>query len=362
MKKIALIGATGSIGRQVIETVQRHSDKYKIVALCANRAGGELERAKTACGAEFAAAAAEDPAAALSVASYPSADLVFNAAGGFAGLRYSLEAINAGKTLALSNKETLVCGGDFIMPLAEKKGATIVPVDSEHSALWQCLNFNARGRFSRLIITASGGPFYGYTQAQLEKVTPAQALNHPTWKMGAKITVDSATMLNKGYEIIEAHHLFGADYGAITAVVQPQSIVHSLVEFADGALLAQMSYPTMEVPVQLALSYPERLETRLTKTDFTKPFNINFLPLDKEAFPVFALAVGAGKEGGILPCALNAASEVAVKAFLEGRIKFTDIYRVLDGVLNTTRNAPADGYEAVAEADAEARAAAISFL
>ncbi len=359
MKKIALIGATGSIGRQVISVVANHPDEYKIVAMCAQSRSKALAEAAEVCGAEYFAAE-DDRAGALSVATRADADVIFNAAGGFAGLEYSFAAAKAGKTVALANKETLVCGGELIVPLI-KKGA-LIPVDSEHSAVWQCLGFDFEKPFSRLIITASGGPFRGYSKEKLERVTPAQALNHPTWKMGAKITVDSATLLNKGYEVIEAHHLFGAPYERIHTVVQPQSVIHSLVEFPDGALIAQLSRPTMEIPIQLALSFPERLETVVEKMDFTKAFDINFLPLERGEYPLYSLALECGCSGGTLPCALNAASEVAVRAFLDGKIPFTAIYSVAYGVISRTVREDVQSLEQLTETDARARALAVQII
>lgn len=355
MKNIALIGSTGSIGRQVIEVAARRPDEYRIVALVSGSDSVEFEKQVRLLKPEFYALASADKQRALAAAEEPSADIVFNAAGGFAGFEYSLRAVNAGKTLALANKETLVCGGDVIMPLAEKKGVKIIPVDSEHSAIWQCLNFNAATPVRRLIITASGGAFRDYTPEMLDGVTPAQALAHPTWKMGAKITVDSATLMNKGYEVIEAHQLYKTPYSAIEAVIQPQSVIHSLVEFTDGAIMAQMSYPTMELPIQLALSYPERLGLAVAPMDFNSPFSLDFRPLSKEKFPCFKLALQCGEAGGTAPCALNAADEEAVAAFLAGKIKFTDIYKVAESVTERTPQTKAECFEQLAEADRAAR-------
>ena len=336
MKKISLIGSTGSIGRQVIEIVKRYPDEYKIVALAASSNRELFNRQVEELGPDFSALACEDKEKALCAADYSAADLVFNAAGGFAGLEYSVRALGAGKTLALANKETLVCGGSEIMRLAAANGAEILPVDSEHSALWQCMHFDKTAQIRRLIITASGGAFRDVPREELKHVTPEQALAHPTWKMGRKITVDSATLVNKGYEVIEAHVLFGTAYENIGTVIQPQSVIHSLVEFTDCSVLAQMSYPTMLVPIQLALSYPERLAAAVEPMDFGKAFSLDFRPLSRADYPCFDLALKCGEAGGIMPCALNAADEVAVAAFLSGRIAFTDISAVLDGVLQAT--------------------------
>ena len=374
MKKIALVGSTGSIGRQVINVVKRYPQKFSVVALVANssveRFVSQLTEIKPAYAALTHAPSAERAAresgrtvlsgdgGALTALDECGADVIVVACGGFAGLKYSLKAVELGVPLALANKETLVCGGDLVMPRIKE----IMPVDSEHSAIWQCLGYNRNAGFDSLVITASGGAFRGRRWDTLSGVTPAEALRHPTWKMGAKITVDCATLLNKGYEIIEAHHLYGADYGRISAVIHPQSIVHSMVRFADGATLAQMSYPTMELPIQLALTYPERLDCVLKQLDFTQTLSLNFEPLMRKDYPLYDLAVGCGVAGGTLPTALNAASEVAVNAFLNGGIKFTDIYTVARGVVESTRRERAESYVQLAEADGRARAEAAKII
>ncbi|MCM1438594.1 MAG: 1-deoxy-D-xylulose-5-phosphate reductoisomerase [Roseburia sp.] len=371
MKKVALVGSTGSIGRQVINVVKRHPSRFKLVALIANSSKDELLRQVNDLKPAYAALT--DERAAKGVTEIPAgveflsgdngaltalescgADVAVVACGGFAGLKYSLKAVELNLPLALANKETLVCGGDLIMPRVRE----IMPVDSEHSAIWQCLNFDRNADFDSLVITASGGAFRGRKWDTLSSVTAAEALNHPTWKMGAKITVDCATLLNKGYEIIEAHHLYNAPYGKISAVIHPQSIVHSMVRFADGATLAQLSYPTMELPIQLALTYPERLDCGLKQLDFSKPLSLDFLPLERGDYPVYSLALTCGEEGGILPAALNAASEVAVNAFLRGGLRFTDIFTVADKVVSGTVNERVVSYAQLAEADMRARAAA----
>ena len=344
MKKISLIGSTGSIGRQVAEIVRRYPDRFRIVALVANTESEEFERQKREFSPEFSALASKDEDRALDAADYADADIIFNAAGGFAGLKYSLKAVEAGKTLALANKETLVCGGDIIMPTAKRTGAKIIPVDSEHSAIWQCLNYKTDTKVKRLIITASGGAFRNYPPEKLASVTPEQALQHPTWKMGKKITVDSATLMNKGYEVIEAHVLYGTAYDKIETVIQPQSIVHSLVEFDDGAVLAQMSYPTMELPISLALTYPERIATTLKPMDFKTPFSLEFLPMERKKYPCFDIALKCGEAGGIMPCVLNAADETAVHAFLKGEIAFTDISRVVEKTVSAFKGESVKSY------------------
>ncbi|MCD7729416.1 MAG: 1-deoxy-D-xylulose-5-phosphate reductoisomerase [Clostridia bacterium] len=360
MKKIALIGSTGSIGRQTAEVVKSHPDRFKIVGMAAGRDSETFRQQVKEVAPDYYASAQNDKKAALDIARLPEADTVVVACSGFSGLEYSLAALEAGKTLALANKETLVCGGDIVNALAEKQGADIVPIDSEHSAIWQCLGFDRKAPFHRLIITASGGPFRGYTPEQLKKVTPEQALRHPTWNMGAKITIDSATMLNKGFEVIEAHHLYGAEYGAITAVIHPQSIVHSMVEFNDGAVLAQLSNPDMRLPIQAALTYPERLECSLLPMDFTKALSLEFSPVERSKYPCFDLALECGERGGNAPALLNAASETAVGLFLDKKLSFTDIYRVIDAVLESVPYAPVHSYGDIKAADALARAAALT--
>ncbi|MDE6586115.1 MAG: 1-deoxy-D-xylulose-5-phosphate reductoisomerase [Clostridia bacterium] len=355
MKKIALIGSTGSIGVQVLNAVRRHPNTFKIVALVANGKTKAFMRQVKEFNPVMYATAADNKEAALRCAECEDADIVFNAAPGFVGLEYSLRAVRAKKTLALANKETLVCGGEFFMRIAEQNGAEIIPVDSEHSAIFQCLGFNRKTPFKKLIITASGGAFRGYTEEQLKSVTPAQALKHPTWKMGKKITIDSATMMNKAYEIIEAHELYNAPYSKLDAVIQPSSIVHSMVEFTDGAVLAQLGEPDMEVPIQLALTYPKRMTTEAKHLSFKQLFSLEFIPLNKKDYPLFSLAIDCGKEGGTLPCALNAADEIAVKAFLDGKIAFTDIYTTVAQVMSTTSRFEIVSYKQLADVDRNAR-------
>ena len=350
MKRIALVGSTGSIGRQTLSVAARYPDMFSVVCLVAGASSAALEEQCAAFRPKYAALASGGSACcgsarffsgeegALAAVEESGADIVVVACGGFAGLKYSLAAIESGARLALANKETLVCGGDIVMPL----GGDIVPVDSEHSAIWQCLNFERRAPFRNLIITASGGPFRDKRFEELEGVTPEQALRHPTWSMGAKITIDSATLLNKGYEVIEAHHLYGADYAAIKTVIQPQSIVHSMVEFEDGAILAQLSEPTMELPIQLALTYPRRYDCALRPLNFSEALSIDFLPLERAKYPMYDLAIKCGEAGGIAPAVLNAASEEAVAAFLAKKIGFCDIFRVSEEVVAKTPNGPAE--------------------
>lgn len=355
MKKIALIGSTGSIGKQVLNAVRLHPNTFKIVALVSYDKSKEFARQVKEFAPIMHATAADDKAVALKCAECEEADVVFSAAAGFAGLEYSIRAIKAGKTLALANKETLVCGGELVTALAAKNGVEIIPVDSEHSAIWQCLGFSRKASFKKLIITASGGAFRGYTEEQLKTVTPAQALNHPTWQMGKKITVDSATMMNKAYEVIEAHELYGAPYSKIDTVIQPTSVVHSMVEFNDGSVMAQMGTPDMEVPIQLALTYPKRMTTSAKPLNFKQLLTIEFLPLLKKDYPLYSLALECGKAGGTMPCALNAADEVAVKAFLDGKIAFTDIYTTVAQVIANTQRDDIVSYKQLEKVDGSAR-------
>ena len=289
-------------------------------------------------------------------------DVAFVAATGFAGLKYSLKAAELKKDIALANKETLVCGGELVMRKIKGAGIDLMPVDSEHSALWQALNFRANTPFRRLIITASGGPFYAYTKEQLQAVTPASALKHPTWQMGAKITIDSATLLNKGFEVIEAKCLYDCPLEKIHTVVQPESIIHSMVEFDDGAIMAQMSYPTMELPIQLALTYPQRFDCGLKPLDFERLGAIRFLPLERKNFPCYDLALKSAELGDNYPCALNGAGEIAVRAFLEERISFPAIAETIEAALAKTERVKPDSYEALKATDARARALAKEYI
>ena len=368
MVKIALIGCSGSIGRQVCAVVRRYPQKFAFSALVAGEDGETLSALAHEFRPAFAGLAdggeCDLPEGTRRLSAeetvrdaFDGCDVALIAAGGFAGLAYTLRAASLGVRVALANKESLVCGGDLVTAELQKSGADLVPVDSEHSAIWQALSFRRDASFSELILTASGGPFRSYTQEQLARVTAADALRHPTWKMGAKITVDSATLLNKGYEVIEAHWLYGAPYEKIGAVVHPESIVHSLVAFEDGAMLAQLGYPTMELPIQLALTYPERLPCA-PAPDLAQIGALHFLPLPAEKFPCFRLAVQAGKEGGTLPTVLNGAGEAAVRAFLEGKIGFLQISEIIEDALAHIPRETVSSYEQLKEADIRARRAA----
>lgn len=378
MKTISLIGSTGSIGRQVCSVVRRHSERFKIESLVANSSAELFLQQVQEFKPAFAALA--DEKAGKSIAeripqgtrfvygeraveeAISYGDVAFIAATGFAGLKYSLKAVELKKDIALANKETLVCGGELVMNKIKGAGVCLMPVDSEHSALWQALHFRLDAPFSKLIITASGGPFYGYTKKQLESVTPASALKHPTWQMGAKITIDSATLLNKGFEVIEAKWLYDTPLDKIQTVVQPESIIHSMVEFADGGILAQMSYPTMELPIQLALTYPERLDCNLKPLDFVSLGQIRFLLLERKAFPCYDLALTAAEWGDNYPCALNGAGEIAVGAFLEEKIGFLQIADTIAYALEKTERAKPTNYEVLQDTDARARAYAKEYI
>lgn len=361
-KKIALVGCTGNIGKQTAEIVRANPERFSFSALVA----GSNQEGLNALAAEFhprtALLAKERIFSDGELADlFSDCDVALIAAGGFAGLAYTLAAIRAGKTVALANKESLVCGGELVMSEAKKRGVEIVPVDSEHSALFQALSFKRDTPFEKLVLTASGGPFFKYTEVQLEKVTAKDALAHPTWNMGAKITIDSATLLNKGYEVIEAKWLYGADFSQIEAVVHPESIVHSIVCFEDGSSIAQLAYPDMRLPIQLALTYPERLPC-LKQLDFATMGALHFYPLPEEKFPCFSLAIEAGKAGGTAPTLLNAAGEVGVAAFLKGRIGFTKIAQTIQAVLEKIPNRKVDCFETLQEEDTKARELAKTLL
>ena len=370
MLKIALIGCTGSIGRQTAEIVRRYPKEFCFSALACGRDGAALG----ALCAEFAPKAAlcaegtfSPPAGTVRLSAgeearlFEDCDVAFIGAGGFAGLKYTLLAAAAGKKIALANKESLVCGGAPVMRAVRERGLDLVPVDSEHSALFQCLAFRREAAFERLVLTASGGPFLYLGKEALARVTAKNALRHPTWQMGAKITIDSATLLNKGYEVIEAKWLYDAPFEKIDAVVHPESIVHSLVYFADGAAMAQLGYPDMRVPIQLALTYPKRLPCA-PQLDLPALGKLSFLPFPKEKFPCFSLAVAAGRAGGTLPAVLNAAAEEAVHAFLGGRITFPMIAETIQGALDAFPREEALSYEQLAELDGKARRFAARYI
>ena len=374
MKNIALIGCTGSIGRQAIKVAARYPDKFRIVAMAANTGGEVFVRQAAEVRPAFAALRQEGEAVPVpagtrfargesafeEACSYADADVVLVAVTGFAGLKAALLAIGAGKDIALANKESLVAGGDLVMRLAAEKGVNVLPVDSEHSAVWQCLHFDRKAPFSRILLTESGGALRDVPLAELSSVTAAQALAHPNWDMGAKITIDCATMLNKGFEVIEAMHLYGAALSQIKVLIHRESVVHSLVEFADGAALAQLGVPSMELPIQLALTYPERLPC-CPPADLAAIGALHFSEVERGRYPCFFLALGCAEKGGAYPCILNAAGEVAVGAFLKGQIKYTQIAEIIEGAL-CAGELPYGSYAALEEADAAARARARALL
>ncbi len=359
MKKIALIGCTGSIGMQTLDVVRRYPGEFSLTALAAGHDRAKLERVASEFGVRNLYCASEGGKIPSSL--FEDCDVAFIAAGGFAGLGYTMSAIGAHKTVALANKESLVCGGELVTAAAKRAGVELLPVDSEHSAIWQSLGFRRDAPFERLVLTASGGPFLHCTKEELGRVTAKDALRHPTWEMGAKITVDSATLLNKGYETIEAKWLYGADFSQIEAVVHPESVVHSLVYFQDGAAVAQLGYPDMRVPIQLALTYPERLPCA-KPLDLAAVGALHFERLPAEKFPCYTLALNAGREGGTSPAVLNGAAEEAVRAFLAGGISFPQIAETIEDALTRIPRTDALSYEAVAEADGKARETAKKFI
>ena len=351
-RHIAILGSTGSIGRQALDVVRQHKDRFEVELLTANNSSELLIRQAL----EFMPAnvvicneskyqevadalqphdikvfAGMDSVCAL--VGSEDIDIVLTALVGFSGLRPTVSAIEAGKIIALANKETLVAGGSVVMALAKKHNAPILPVDSEHSAIFQCLMGAAGNPLTRIHLTASGGPFRSWTKEEIAAVTRNEALKHPQWKMGAKITIDSATMMNKGFEMIEAKWLFDTEPEKINIVVHPQSIIHSMVEFADGAVIAQMGHPDMREPIQYALSFPERLTLDNKKLDFAELGSLTFEKPDMDKFPCLALAFEAIGRGGNIPCAMNAANEAAVAAFLQDRIRFYDIPDIISSCM-----------------------------
>ena len=349
MKKIAILGSTGSIGTQTLDVVREHSDELQVVALAAGsnkerlkeqikefhpklvslsdeKKAQELkeelagEQVEVVCGMEGL----------IEVAGADCADVVVTAVVGMMGILPTMEAIKKGKDIALANKETLVTAGHLIIPMAKEYGVSILPVDSEHSAIFQSLQGEPKAALDKILLTASGGPFRGKSAEFLETVTLEDALNHPNWSMGPKITIDSSTMVNKGLEVMEAKWLFGVDYSQIEVVIQPQSIIHSMVQYVDGAIIAQLGTPDMRVPIEYALFYPERRSLSGDRLDFSKLSQITFEKPDYKVFRGLSLAIEAGKTGGTMPTVFNAANERAVAKFLKGEIKYTDIVRSIE--------------------------------
>lgn len=349
MKKIAILGSTGSIGTQTLDVIREHSDELEVVALAAGSNKERLKEQIREFHPELVSLSDEKKAQELKeelageavevvcgmdglieVAGIDSADVVVTAVVGMMGILPTMEAIRQGKDIALANKETLVTAGHLIIPMAREYGVSILPVDSEHSAIFQCLQGEPKKALDKILLTASGGPFRGKSAEFLETVTLEDALNHPNWSMGPKITIDSSTMVNKGLEVMEAKWLFGVDYSQIEVVIQPQSIIHSMVQYIDGAVIAQLGTPDMRVPIEYALFYPERRSLPGDRLDFSKLSQITFEKPDYKVFRGLSLAIEAGKTGGTMPTVFNAANERAVAKFLKGEIKYTDIVRSIE--------------------------------
>jgi 1-deoxy-D-xylulose-5-phosphate reductoisomerase len=378
-RRLVILGSTGSIGVQALDVVARSGGELRLVGLSAGRDYPKLLEQARAFGVERVALADLDAAARASeewtegtvlggpdglvqLITDSGCDLVLNAIVGSAGLLATVATLGEGIDLALANKESLVVGGELVGQLAEATGAKILPVDSEHSALHQLIAGEQAGTIDRLLLTASGGPFRGKRSQELAQVTIEQALAHPTWAMGGKITIDSATLMNKGLEVIEAHHLFGTPYDQIDVVVHPQSIIHSLIQLCDGATLAHLGYPDMRVPIAYALHYPNRTEVPLPALDLAALGSLTFEPPDLETFSCLRLARQAGIEGGTAPCALNAANEVAVHAFLSGRLSFLGIAEVIERTLSDLPVGAVHSFESLMEADLEARKTASDLI
>lgn len=355
MKKIAVLGSTGSIGTQTLDVIRKNKDKFSAFALVANNSYEKLYEQILELQPKYAVIANEDAynrlkgrdlgttklltgeKAIVEVAVMEETDVVLTAMVGFSGLVPTIEAIKAKKTIALANKETLVVAGEMIMNLARENNVKILPVDSEHSAFFQCLNGENRKTVEKLLLTASGGPFRGKKADDLKNVSVKDVLAHPTWNMGAKITVDSATLVNKGFELIEARWLYNVDFDKIDVVVHPESVVHSMVQFIDGAIIAELGAPDMRLPIQYALSYPERIVADFPRADLFKLQSLHFEKPDNETFKGVGFALLAGKMGGTAPCVFNAANEVAVGAFLQNKISFLKIYDIIEKTIASAR-------------------------
>ena len=372
MKRLLILGSTGSIGTQALDVVARAPEAFELVGLSAERSHEALiEQARAhrvtrvaLTDADAAARAAEawtegevlrGPEGLVRLVAETAPDLVLNAIVGSAGLGPTIVALTEGVDVALANKESLVVGGELVLALCEATGAQLIPVDSEHSALHQLIAGERPGTIERLTLTASGGPFRGRPRAELERVTVEQALRHPTWAMGGKITIDSATLMNKGLEVIEAHWLFGTPYDRIDVVVHPQSIVHALVSLCDGATLAHLGHPDMRVPIAYALHHPERVDVPVPRLDLAEVGTLGFEPPDLDAFPCLRLARDAAEAGGTATCVLNAANEVAVHAFLAGRLPFMGIPAVIETTLEQLPARRVHSFDTLYGADADAR-------
>jgi 1-deoxy-D-xylulose-5-phosphate reductoisomerase len=375
VKRIAILGSTGSIGQNALAVVDAHADRLQVVGLAAGEnaellarqisryrpriaamaTGDAIDRLKNLGSVETQTLAGAGRDGLVEVASHPDADLVLCASSGTEALEAVLAAIECGKTIALANKEVLVMAGGIVTEAAARRGVAILPVDSEHNAIHQCLQGHAAGDIRQLVLTASGGPFLGRAASDLQSVSAEDALKHPTWRMGRKITIDSATLMNKGLEVIEAHWLFGVRADQIDVLIHPQSVVHSMVELLDGSVIAQLGVTDMRLPIQYALSYPERWATGLPALDLARAGRLDFGHPDRDAFPCLALAYRALEAERSLPVVLNAANEVAVARFLEGRIGFTSIPCVIEGAMDAHRPAPVTTLAEVRAADLRAR-------
>lgn len=374
VKKISVIGSTGSIGRQTLEIARAYPDKIKVVALAAGSNATLLTEQVREFRPQIAALSDESKVAELrenlaglgvevvsglegmvTCATLPEAEIIVTAVSGAVGLLPTIQAIKKGKTIALANKETLVAAGELVTELAREYQVSILPVDSEHSAIFQSLQGSHGAGIAKILLTASGGPFRGWTRDKLAEVTPAQALRHPNWTMGRKITIDSATLMNKGLEVIEARWLFDVPFNKIQVVVHPQSIIHSMVEYVDGSVIGQMGVPDMKLPIQYALSYPERWQAGWPRLDWWKLGSLTFEEPDLENFTCLRLAYQAGEQGGTLPAVLNAANEQAVALFLEGRLGFLQIGELLERTLELHRNVANPELEDILAADKWAR-------
>ena len=365
MRGLVILGSTGSIGRQTLDIVRAFPDEFRVAGLAAGRnldlLAAQIEEFKPrlACCASPQEMELLPPGISHcsmeEMVCEPDVDLVMAATVGSAGLVPTVRALENKKAVALANKEVIIMGGELVMSLAGPGGGTLLPVDSEPSAIWQCLQ-GEQQPVRRIIITASGGPFRTTPLEAMEEVTPEQALNHPTWRMGKKITVDSAMLMNKGFEVLEAHWLFDVPWDKIEVVVHPQSIIHSMVEFADGSVKAQMGPPDMRLPIQYSLFYPQRLENQqIPRLDTTVPHSLTFEPMEPKRYPCFELALEAGRRGGTYPAVLSAADEVAVEMFLDGAIGFMDIYRTVDKVIGDHTPSSGSGLDEVLHADRWAR-------
>jgi 1-deoxy-D-xylulose-5-phosphate reductoisomerase len=382
MRSLMILGSTGSIGTQALDVVRRNPDRFEVVGLAAAQSHellvGQIREFLPPVVAVSDQDAADDlraalgglrgvevlagPDAAERLARDSDADVVLNAMVGAIGLGPTLAALQSGKILALANKESLIIGGELVMDLVKGEPDRLVPVDSEHAALAQCLRGERREDLHRVIITASGGPFRGWSVDELARASVKEALAHPTWRMGPKITIDSATLMNKGFEVIEAHYLFGLDYSQIDVVVHPESLIHALAEFRDGSTMAQLARPDMRLPLQLALAHPDRLPSGIEPLDLAATGRLTFEPVDRTAFPALDLAYRAGAMGGTYPAVMNAANEVAVSAFLDGAVRLTDIPDVAARVVDEHQPAPVVSVVSLERADGWARQRAAELI